>query len=224
MLSVIYEAIILKLNKSVNSALLELREADKGLQAKLARLDKKIICVNLDVFPLNLSTYIVFSDGVVNISSSKGDLYQGLKSDLVVNLTPGSIIRAGLTNIEHAIRERDIGFTGDLGIAMELQSILNNTDVNFTDVLQQKLVETTNDHFAWQFINILNKVLDRISSKQEQFNEQVADYLQIEKDIVVSKYELAEFIDEVDKIRDDFARLQARFNRKVTNNQVKVNA
>lgn len=208
MLSLIHEAVLLKVSKAVTDVLVEAVELDNSVLLKLKHLEQKSIQLKIKTLPFDLSYLISFSGPNVTLKP-----HSCLKPDLEIAITPGSLIRAKLTSLEQVIRERDIEFTGDLGLAMELQNIMHNIDFDFKSKLQIKLSEYTNDAFAWQFMNVLDKIFNRLEIKQHEFSEQLTDYLQLETSIVPNKYQVEDFCNEIDSFRDDVERLVARVER-----------
>jgi ubiquinone biosynthesis protein UbiJ len=209
MISVIYQALLLKLTNVINNTLQEAASLDSNLLVKLNRLDKKSIKIIFKLFPVDLVCRVNFIDSKISINNHHADK----TGDLNITLMPGSLIRAKVLGVEQVIRNRDIELSGDLHLAMDLQSIFNNTEFNYKDRLQQKITEITSDSFAWQFMNVLEKILERINLKHAELYEQITDYVQIEQEILVNKFIIDDFISEVDKIRDDVERLAVRVAR-----------
>lgn len=233
MLSIIHEIILLKLVTAMNSSIKDVIELNPELVSKFLKLNQKAIKLVIKTLPFDLAYKISFSfdsssspdlkssDFKLSIDSLISD--QGHKSnnnkhekkseyDLYITLTPGSVVRAGLTNIEQAMREQDIKFNGDLNLAMCLQDILNNTEFDVKETVQVKMAEVTSDAFAWRFIKVLDRVLERVNIKHNELIEQVSDYLLLETKVIVNKIELDQFYQDVDKLRDDVERLKARAN------------
>ncbi len=208
MLTLIQEAALIKISSSINNAL-------EDLSIKIERLNQKRILVNINKFPLDLKYKVIFENNKVTISddSNVNVTTRVTGYDLTINLSLGGLIRSRLTSIEQSIRERDIEFSGDLNVAMELQSLFNSTDINLKDVFHLKLARQTSDLFAWQFITIVEKILTRINLKHDELAEQITDYLQTEKNILVNRIEVEQFMQDVDKLRDDVARLEAQIDR-----------
>lgn len=208
MLELIQEAILLKISKGINKSLDEAKELDNSVSKKIENLENKKIKVIVTKFFFDFIYIITFERSRLSIRRSNAS-----GEDLTVKLSLGGLVKARFTSIEQAIRERDIEFIGDLNIAIELQSIFKSVEINFREILQTNLAIHTSDSFAWQFVNVLDKVLTRINLKHTEFKEQVTDYLQLEKNILVNKYELNDFLLDVDKLRDDVERLSIRVDR-----------
>lgn len=209
MLSIINQALLLKLNKVVNNLIQEEISLKPKLLQKLQKLDAKSVQIKLNGLPVDLIYIIKFNNAHIVINSINNNKI----ADLNINLMPGSLIRAKVIGVEQSIRNRDIEFTGDLHLAMELQSIFNSIEFNFKDRLQQKIADITSDSFAWQFINILDKIFERIDLKNKELTEQITDYVQLEQGLLVNKFVMEDFISEVDRIRDDVERLAVRIEK-----------
>lgn len=210
MLALIQEAFILKLNKAINNYLEQIKDLDPSVSKKLSRLEQKTVILTFKLMPVSLKYKVIFENLSVKVKPDN-DLHPESDS-LSIVLSPGSLIRAKLTGFEDSVRYKDIEMTGDLNIAMELQSIVNNLDFDHKLVLQENIAHYTSDSFAWQFMNIVDKILERVNIKHSELKEQITDYLQTEKNILISKSEIEEFYLNVDKLRDDMSRLEARID------------
>jgi hypothetical protein len=52
---------------------------------------------------------------------------------------------------------------------MDLQSLLNTTEIDFLTVLQEKLAIATSDVFAWQFVNFFKIFIHNFNIKIDSF-------------------------------------------------------
>lgn len=208
MLSIIHQVVLIKVQQVINDALRESIDLNNELIKKLQNINSKTIAVVVSNLPFDLSYTIHLTDNKIVIKNGITN-----QVDLKIKITPGSLMRAKLTSVDRGLRNRDIELIGDLSLALELQTIMNTIEYSFKDKLQEKLADIISDSFAWQFINILDKISDRISIKNAELSEQVADYLHTEKNIIVSRIELEHFYQYVDDIQNDTARLTARIDR-----------
>ena len=209
MIALIEEAVLLKITKACNKTLAELIQADNSSTKQLLKLDNKTIKIIIKHLPL---VYLVtFTHGKLVIQSVRS-VPAAQNPDLTITVSPINLIKIKLTNtdIEQALRSNDIEFNGNLNLAIDLQKIVDKTEVNFREILQAELAGVTSDVFSWQVIRFLDYVLAALKIRREELALQITEYLQTETRLLVAKPELEEFYDSVDKIRDDVERLSAR--------------
>jgi ubiquinone biosynthesis protein UbiJ len=220
MLALLQEAVLLKISKIINDILENLIYADNNFAKKLLRLDGKVIKLEIKN---NLLDFIGLFSTIYFISVTNGLFVlstENYKPDLTVKITLNGVIKAGVTNIEQAIRDNDIEFDGNLNLAMDLQSLLNTTEIDFLTVLQEKLAIATSDVFAWQFVNFFKIFIHNFNIKIDELKEQVKDYLQLESNLLVSKSEVDDFCKQVDVLSNDLARLNAKIELLVSKVQL----
>lgn len=209
MLNLLEEVILIKISKVINEILFN-HVADTDLKT---RLDNKLIKIVIPSSFSNSDYFINFKNKQIKISNNCNN-----SPDLTVKLTLNGLLKSGLISPEAAIRDNSIEFFGNLNIAMDLQALLNNpyiknnTSTNLKELLQEKLADVTSVSFAYQAIRILDMILERITLKNRELIEQLTDYLETESDLVVNKYEIDDFCNNVDILRDNVARLRARYD------------
>lgn len=216
MLSLIYEALLLKINQAINTSLQSISESESGpdFKIKFAKLNNKVILVKIKNFIIDLDYYIYF-----NVNHNNNILIKNtteiLNPDLIIKLSLSGIIKTKTSSIEDALHNRDIEFDGDLNLAMVLQSLLNySNNIDIFNIIQENLENYTGSkYFAWQFVAVLRIINNRIADKHDNLKEQISDYLLIEKNIIVNKYELEDYYSKVDNLRDAVERLTAKINR-----------
>src|SRR5690606_37317893 len=131
-LTLIEEAVLLKLSKAITASLEQAADLTDGLAPKIKRLENKSISIRLKGLPIFLEYFVIFEQPHITISSI--NQLHNTQADLAITLSIGSLIRAKLTSLEHVIRDRDIEMKGDLNIAMELQSIFNSLEIDFKQI------------------------------------------------------------------------------------------
>lgn len=209
MFGLIEESVLLKITHTCNSILEEIVAVDATIAKQLLKLDNKSIKIIIKHVPM--SYRLVFSGGKIKLETCRA-LDSSIESDLTVKISSINLIKIKLTNahIEQAIRDNDLEFYGNLNLAMDLQILLNKTELNLMDILQANLAVVTSDVFAWQFVKILNQVFAIIQSRSEDLSTQITDYLQLEAKILVSRTQVEEYCHDVDRLRDNVERLSAR--------------
>ncbi|MBP9721841.1 MAG: SCP2 sterol-binding domain-containing protein [Gammaproteobacteria bacterium] len=208
MLSLLEEVVLIKISKVLNELLY-----NNIINNKITKLDNKVIKVILHKSFVNPEYFISFNNNIIKISNNT----PLNPVDLTIKLTLNGLLKSGFSSPEAAIRDSSIEFFGNLNLAMDLQALLNNADIknntktNIKELLQERLAQVTSVSFAYQVIKILDMICERIDLKSNELREQITDYLETESGLVVNKYELDDFCNNIDILRDNVARLRARW-------------
>lgn len=216
MFGLLQEALIIKINKVINSVLSEVLSfspQNEVFNKNLQRLNGKLIKLQLNNLPSIFSNeprqyYILFKNDEVSIKSTRNCLEQSY--DLLINLSPYGLVSAKVHSLQKALQNGDLELSGDINLAMIIQLLFGNAEINLKDMLQVKLGQNFSDVFAWQFIKVLDKIFGIISEKKAEAVEQIVDYAQLEKNILVNKYEVDAYCQDIDKLHGDVERLAAR--------------
>lgn len=108
-----------------------------------------------------------------------------------------------------AMLENGIKIEGDLGLGTEFSQILREVDVDWEELLSQAVGDTV-AHQAGQFARNTKGWLDQ-SAQAMRLNTQ--EYLQEEARLLPAEAELNYYYEQVDQLRLDTDRLEARLNR-----------
>lgn len=109
----------------------------------------------------------------------------------------------------HAMLENGIKLEGDLGLGTEFSKILREIEVDWEELLSQTVGDTV-AHQAGQFTRNTKGWMDQ-SAQAMRMNTQ--EYLQEEVRLLPADAELSYYYEQVDELRLDAERLEARLNR-----------
>ena len=209
MITLIEEAVLLNITRACNNTISDLIEADSNIAKQLLKLDNKVIKIIIKHF--FLSYLACFQQGQLLIRASNNAQTEQ-NPDLTITVSPINLLKIKLTNtdLEQAVRANDIEFNGNLNLAIDIQRLVDKTEVNFKEILQAKLAGLTSDVFSWQVVGFLDHFFSVLKIRREEFAQQVTDFLQLETQLLVAKPELENFCQSVDRLRDDVERLSAR--------------
>ncbi|MEJ2127787.1 MAG: SCP2 sterol-binding domain-containing protein [Woeseiaceae bacterium] len=170
------------------------------------KLDDKIIAIR--VRDTGLAMYFLVNDEVLTLKSA-------IESEPDVVLT-GSLLTlarmagpAGEESDGAPIRSGSLDITGDAYTAQNFQQLLKYAKPDVEEELSQ-VVGDAAAHRAGQFARGFRAWVQGV---RDTIHSDVREYLQEESRDVPSRYEVERFANQVDALRDDVARLEARINR-----------
>ena len=138
------------------------------------------------------------------VSSQYGD-----DPDVVVTGSLLSLARLAGPNGDAAIRDGAIELTGDAGLAQQFQQLLRYGRPD----LEEELSGTVGDVIAHGVGEIARSVARWGRDTRSTMRQNVSEYLQEERRVVPSRYETEGLRNNVETLRDDVARFEARLNR-----------
>ena len=170
------------------------------------RLDGKVVAVR--VRDTALAMYFKISDEVVVLTTD-------FESDPDVILTGSLLTLArmagtpGDTEKGAAVRDGSLDLTGDAYTAQAFQELLGYAKPD----IEEELSTVIGDVAAHRAGEIARGVGNWAREARKTLGSNVREYLQEESRDVPSRYEVERFAQQVDSLRDDVARIEARLNR-----------
>lgn len=181
--------------KMVNKVL----SLDEEILASLAILAGKVF--EIDVQNTDIRIFILPSGDGITLASE----YEG-KADVVLKGRPSALL--GMITAEK-VGAGDIEINGNVGLAQKFHSILKNMDVDWEEYLSHFVGDIT----AHNVGNFLRGMSRFAKATGKTIGLDISEYLRYEKEALLDKLELDEFIQTVDKLRNDVERLQKRVER-----------
>jgi len=181
--------------KMVNKVL----SLDEETLASLAILAGKVF--EIDVLNTDIRIFILPSGEGITLASE----YEG-KADVAIKGRPSALL--GMITAEK-VGAGDIEINGNVGLAQKFQSILKNMDVDWEEYLSHFVGDIT----AHNVGNFLRGVSRFAMATGKTIGMDISEYLRYEKEALLDKLELDEFIQTVDILRNDVERLQKRVER-----------
>ena len=120
--------------------------------------------------------------------------------------TPLSFLRLAGAQPEAALRAGAVHIEGDAEVAQAFSELLKQARPD----LEEELSRIVGDVAAHQVGNLARSVMDFGQRARSTFAQNIAEYLQEEGRDVPTRVEADEFIADVDRLRDDVDRLEAR--------------
>jgi len=129
--------------------------------------------------------------------------------DTTISGTPLAMTRLGLGDSSRTLFSGDVTITGDVEAGQQFKRILDGMEIDW----EEQLSRFTGDLIAHRTGDLVRDGLHWGRRVLESLREDIGEYLQEESRILPARVEVGHFMDEVDRLRDDVARLEARVRR-----------
>ncbi|MCF7983328.1 MAG: SCP2 sterol-binding domain-containing protein [Thiohalocapsa sp.] len=193
------DAVLAAAEAALNAAL----ALDAEGAARLADLQGRVLLLVLAGFGTRV--YVIPSESGLMLF---GD-YEA-EPDCVVRGTPAALLRMALSeHREDSVFEGEIDIDGDNALAQRLGEILRGLDIDWEEHVSH-LVGDTLAHQLGRRARAAGRWARRSAGI---FRQDLREYLQEEGRFLPTHEELRGFLDEVDTVRDDVERLDARIRR-----------
>lgn len=143
---------------------------------------------------------------------SEGDtvsLQELPEADATLSGTPGALARLAATGDDALLRSRAVRISGDPLVARDFRDLIAIAAPDF----EEELSRLVGDVAARQVGNFLRSFAGWGLDAADRMSRSVAEYLQEESRDLPARAEIEAFLDGVDRLDADVARLQARIGR-----------
>lgn len=181
----------------IQSALNRLFELDEDAGPRFARLRGKLVRLRID--GLRLDCWLLFHLGSVEVLEH----YDG-EPDAVIRGAPLSLL--ALAGGSRSIVDADVEIEGDVEVARQVGRLLAEIDIDWQEHLSSVLGDTA----VHQLDRASRSVQSWAGRSLGAVRENVADYLRDETSHLPHRWEIDEFHDAVDDLRDAVDRLEQR--------------
>lgn len=171
---------------------------------KLARYHGRVIALHLRGPEITLY-FVPGHDGLLQLLGS----IEG-EPDCTLSGSPLDLIRSGDRETGAGqLFAGHVSITGDTGLAHSFGATLANLDIDW----EEQLSRITGDLVAHQLGRSAREMASYLAQGRQTLESNLAEYLTEEARLLPHPYEVEEFLDEVDRLKDDTERLLARFAR-----------
>lgn len=167
-----------------------------------ARLEDRVFAVR--VSNTSLVMYIIAGPGEIYLSNEYSS-----EPDATATGSLLSLARLAGPDGEAAIRDGSVEITGDSELALEFQALLRYGRPD----LEEELSGVVGDVIAHSFGEFARNASRWGQEAGSTVRQNVSEYLQEESRAVPSRYETESFREEIELLRDDVARFEARLKR-----------
>jgi ubiquinone biosynthesis protein UbiJ len=137
-------------------------------------------------------------------------------ADTTIKGSPAALFRMGLQqDVSELMFRGDVEITGDTRLGRQFRKVLKEIEPD----IEEPLSRVVGDVAAHKAVNVLSGLARWGRRAQQNFVDDVSEYLQEESRDVISAAELEAFIEQVDDLRDDSERLSARADRLLHGNK-----
>lgn len=191
-MSLVLKPIELALNKALAQ--------DPETKAKLEQFEARCIAINIKDFNQTLA-----------ISVSQQQLYLTTKPERSIDLTitGDALTLAKLGHDPESLFSADIDINGDVQFAKQLRDLLDGFDFDW----EAQLAHITGDTLSYPIAYGLKKVAFWVKDTQQSMQQNVAEYLREESQLLPDKSQIKAYMRDIDILRADYDRLEARINR-----------
>lgn len=167
-----------------------------------AKLEDRVFAVR--VKDTALAMYIVVGPGEIFLTSEYSD-----EPDVVVSGSLLSLGRLAGSDGDSAMRDGVVDMTGDSELALQFQGLFRYGRPDF----EEELSGVVGDVVAHSLGDIARNIERWGKDARKTLRQNVSEYLQEESRTVPSRYETDVFRKQVESLRDDVARFEARLKR-----------
>ena len=198
-LFLIPDAVLAALQESINRFI----ALDPEGAAQLQDIQGQVLLIELKGFGLKL--FIVPDTSSLNLYGR-----YDAQPDCIIRGTPVALLQLSLNaRREGQIVSSEVEIIGDNRPAQRLGNLVANLDIDW----EEQLARLLGDPIARQIGNQARKINQLHKQNSERFAEQLRNYLQEETRLIPNEQEQQQFLDAVDRLRDDVERLAARIDR-----------
>ncbi len=192
-------ALVSGMETAFNAAL----KLDPDTQKHLASLSGKVIAMELRGFDLTL--YLLPAENGLNMMLN----YQG-EADTTLSGTPLSLAEMSLgPDASRALFSGDVVIRGDVETGQKFKRILDQLDIDW----EEQLSRLSGDIIAHKSGDFIRAAGHWGSQTLGALGNNLAEYLQMESQNLPLAEDVKHFMQDVDTLRDDVDRLEARIKR-----------
>ena len=129
--------------------------------------------------------------------------------DTTLRGAPFALLRMSSGRTGEGMFKGGVEIDGDVELGQQIQRVFEKLEIDW----EEHLSRLTGDIIAHQIGNTVRGLLNWGERSAEHLGQDTADYLQEETEILPVPWEVQEFIEEVDTLRGDVDRLEARVKR-----------
>lgn len=184
-------------NKAIATALVY----DPGTQAALQALDGKVLKINCTA--PELSVYAVIEGGGLRLCSH----YEQVAHCSLTG-SAGALISL-LWHDNHSLADSGVTVSGEPSLLSSMQQLLKRLDIDW----QQPITDALGETAAFPLTRLLSNQSLWLRQRVQRLPDWLSDVLTEELQLLPSADELALFYQDVDDLRADSDRLEARINQ-----------
>jgi ubiquinone biosynthesis protein UbiJ len=187
----------------LKTALNRILALDPESHARLKALEGKIIRLELETTPRRIFV-LEFKDQSIDLLSDIPE-----HSDLVIKGTPLSLLHMSLSKNKHLFLGKEIIIQGNLELGQQVIDLFEQLEIDWEEYLSR----LTGDVPAHQVSRFLHRAKNFNRRVCETLLRNVNEYIHEEKDLFPPLEALQDFFSDIDELRMDIDRLEARIQQ-----------
>lgn len=188
---------------TLETAINNILKLDPEIASRLKQLNDKVILLNITSPYLNF--YFLPLDNKIQVLSSYED-----KADTRIYCSIFDLLKLAVNGADnHNLFASDIEMRGDLETGRQFRDILNAIEIDWEDLLSK----VTGDIAAHQIAKHARNAKTHVRESTKIFSQNLTEYLQEEKRLLPAPIQLENFYNQVDQLRYDGDRLEAKIKR-----------
>ena len=191
-----------KLKEKLQNLINKLLQHDESNQKKLHGLAGRIAVIQIQ--PIDLTLNCLFTERGIDFLEH---LYA--EPNVTIKGSPLAFLAMNISKNKLAdIFAGKIKITGDIDTAQKVQNLLQSLDIDWEEYISQY----TGDPIA-HHLGKLGKKFARFGARFIATSQQnISEYLQEEIKLLPTRIEVDDFLDQIDALRSDIDRLEAKLN------------
>jgi ubiquinone biosynthesis protein UbiJ len=174
---------------------------DPEVAEKLAQLEGRVIAV--EITGVKKTLYFFPHQAGMNVT----EYYQG-EADTTLRGSPFALLKMSMSkDVAPLMLKGEVEIEGDVRLGRNFKKILSEMDVDWEEYIARIIGDAPAHHLA----SLGRKIMNWGRQASTDVAADIAEYLQEESRDVVSKAELEMFYEDVDALRNQLDRFQARF-------------
>jgi len=126
--------------------------------------------------------------------------------DLILRGSTFDFLRMAFNTKDKALMDIPLQVLGDMEFAKQFKEFFSNLEIDY----EEQLSKIVGDTIAYPLAKLLKTISVWAKQSIENFSQNASNYVQTEMNWLVSDEELQLFFSDVDDLRDDCARVEAR--------------
>ena len=191
------------ISATLETALNKYLQLDPDCRNKLARMEGK--CLAIELKGLDITFYLLTDNQGIQVLNHYPE-----QPDATLSGTPMELL--GLTLEKQpgpAMFAGGVKISGDTELGQHFKRMFDSLDIDWEEHLSQY----TGDIIAHKLGNLFRGTKEWSKQATDILQQDLAEYLLQEDHLVPEKTELEDFFSEIDKLREDTDRIQARISR-----------
>ncbi len=172
---------------------------DPEAKGRLSRLSGKVVKIEWG----HLNYYWLFKSDSIYLSKD----YHGAV-DLILRGSILDFIRIAFIKKDTALTTIPLEILGDMEFAKQFKDLFSNLEIDW----EEQLAALLGDTIAYPLSCFFKEITRWAKQSVESLSQNTTNYLQTELNYLVSEPELQIFFSDIDDLRDDSERLEARIN------------